>query len=164
MKSFLTGLGLGAAVGLLLAPKSGSETRSDIQEFARNSYEGGRDRLQDILEQASRRIQPVMDKAREGIDAARDRVEPIVDQVRNETSEIRNQVEDKVADMKNSVGRGDLMAILNEWPHERLIEIDGIGPILASKIIQHRPYESEQQLIDSKRLPPSAIESLRNAA
>ena len=48
--------------------------------------------------------------------------------------------------------------------HERLIEIDGIGPVLASKIIQNRPYESEQELIESKELPPSAIESLRKAA
>jgi gas vesicle protein len=139
MKAFFTGLGLGAAVGLLLAPKSGSETRNDIQKLARNSYEGGRDRLQDILEQISRRTQSV--------------AEPIADQFRD----IRDQVRDRV-------GASDMMTILNEWPRERLTEIDGIGPVLADKIIQQRPYESEQELIDLKQLPPGAIESLRDAA
>jgi DNA uptake protein ComE-like DNA-binding protein len=140
-----------------MAPKSGRETRSDIQELARNSYEGGRDRLQELLEQVSRRMQPAVDKAREGMDTARDRIESVADRIRDEASGIRNQGKDKV--------RGsDLMSILNDWPHERLIEIDGIGPVLATRIMQNRPYESEQQLVESKQLPPSAIESLRNAA
>lgn len=156
MKPFLTGLGLGAAVGLLMAPKSGRETRTDIQELARNSYEGGRDRLQELLERASRQLQPSLDKAREGMDTARDRVESVADRLRDETSGIRQ--------MMDKVGGRDLMSILNDWPHERLIEIDGIGPVLATKIIQNRPYKSEQQLVESKQLPPSAIESLRNAA
>lgn len=156
MKPFLTGLGLGAAVGLLMAPKPGRETRSDIQELARNSYEGGRDRLQELLEQVSRRMQPAVDKAREGMDTVRDSVESIADRIPEEASEIRSQV-------KGGVNGIDL-SILNDWPHERLIEIDGIGPVLATRIIQNRPYKSEQQLVESKQLPPSAIESLRNAA
>jgi gas vesicle protein len=164
MKSFLTGLSLGAAVGLLMAPKSGRETRNDLQELARNSYEGGRDRLQELLERANDRMQPMVDKARQGIDAARDRIQPVADQVSEQASQVRDQVRDKVAEVTQSTGRNDLMSILNDWPHERLIEIDGIGPVLATKIIQNRPYESEEDLIESKQLPPSAIESLRNAA
>ena len=59
---------------------------------------------------------------------------------------------------------GNLLDIINEWPEERLIEIDGIGPVLAGKIIKNRPYESETDLINSKELPPSAIKALRNAS
>ena len=164
MKSFFTGLSLGAAVGLLLAPKSGRETRNDLQELARNSYEGGRDRLQELLERAHERMQPIVDKARQGIDAARDRIQAVAEQVSEQASQVREQVREKVAEVTQSSGSNDLMSILNEWPHERLIEIDGIGPVLATKIIQNRPYESEDDLIESKQLPPSAIESLRNAA
>ncbi len=163
MKSFLTGLSLGATIGLLLAPKSGRETRNDIQQLARDSYTGGRDRLQELLERAHDRMQPIVDRARQGIDAARDRMQPVVDQASDRAAEVRDQVKDTVSGITQSRG-SSLMEILNEWPQERLIEIDGIGPVLAGKIIQHRPYESEQELIDSKRLPPSAIESLRNAA
>lgn len=90
MKSFLVGLGLGAVLGILMAPKSGRDTRDDIQELARNSYEVGRDRLQELLEQASQRAHPAF--------------------------------------------------------------------------VQHRPYESEQQVMESKQLSPSANESLRNTA
>jgi DNA uptake protein ComE-like DNA-binding protein len=140
-----------------MAPKTGRETRSDIQELARNSYEGGRDRLQELLEDVSRRRQPAVDKAREGMDTARDRVESVADRIRDEASGISNQAEDKV-------DGSSLMSILNDWPHERLIEIDGIGQVLATRIIQNRPYESEQQLVESKQLPPAAIESLRDAA
>jgi gas vesicle protein len=163
MKAFLSGLGLGAALGILMAPKSGRETRNDISDLARNSYEGGRDRFQELLERAHDRMQPVVDKARQGIDAVRDRVQPVTDQVIEKASDMREQVKDTVSDITHSAGNS-LMSVLNDWPHERLIEIDGIGPVLASKIIQHRPYESEQDLIESKQLPPSAIESLRNAA
>lgn len=164
MKSFLTGLSLGAAVGLLVAPKSGRETRSDLQELARNSYEGGRDRLQELFERANERMQPIVDKSRQGIDAARDRIQPVAEQVGEQASQVREQLREKVVEVTQSSGSTDLMSILNDWPRERLIEIDGIGPVLATKIIQNRPYDSEEDLIESKQLPPSAIESLRNAA
>ena len=56
------------------------------------------------------------------------------------------------------------LEIINEWPEERLIAIHGIGPVLASKIIKNRPYEQEEDLVESKELPPSAIEALRKAS
>lgn len=164
MKSFFTGLSLGAAIGLLVAPKSGRETRSDLQELARNSYEGGRDRLQELFERANERMQPIVEKARQGIDAAGDRIQPVADQVRNQAAQVRDEVRDKVAEVVQPSEGNGLMSILNDWSHERLIEIDGIGPVLATKIIQNRPYDSEGDLIESKQLPPSAIESLRKAA
>jgi gas vesicle protein len=159
---FLAGLGVGAAVGIFVAPKSGAELRGDIEEAARTSYEQGRDKLQSLLEEAHRRMQPAMD-------AARERIEPFVDSAREQVATIVEESMDEVSNARDRVAEavgegGSLMAILNEWPHDRLIEIDGIGPVLASKIIQHRPYKSEEELVESKHLPPSAIESLREAA
>lgn len=52
MKSFLVGLGVGLGLGLLFAPMSGEETRtniadraSDLASSARETYEQNRDRV-----------------------------------------------------------------------------------------------------------------------
>lgn len=161
MTSLLAGLGLAATAALLLAPRPGRKTGGDIQELARNSYPGDGDPLQDLLERASRQMQSAAAQAGQEMDdavnTACDRAESAAGQLREEAVKLCNQG-------KDTVGGNGLMSILNDWPLERLIEIDGVGPVLAGRIIQHRPYESEQQLIESKQLPPSAIESLRNAA
>ncbi len=162
--SFLTGLGLGTAVGILMAPKAGAELRGDIGQAARNSYDEGRDRLQSLFEEAYRRVQPIADTARRGISEARNSVQHAAEDTADRVNERLEEVTSNVGEQREQDSGDELMSILNEWPHERLIEIDGIGPVLASKIIQHRPYSSEEELIESKRLPPSAIESLRNAA
>ncbi|HEX6880857.1 MAG TPA: YtxH domain-containing protein [Terriglobales bacterium] len=161
--SFLTGLGLGTAVGILMAPKAGSELRENISRVARDSYDGSRDRLQSLFEDAYRRVQPIADTVGRGIRDARESVQQQAEATAARVSERLEEVTANGERQEENGGNG-IMSILNEWPHERLIEIDGIGPVLASKIIQHRPYNSEEELIDSKRLPPSAIESLRNAA
>ena len=159
--TFFAGLGVGAAVGMLVAPKSGVELREDIEEFAKENLnrerlealaEEGRERIQSAVQQGRERIQPVMDDARQ-------RIEPLV----NEASE---RVQAAVDSARGQVSRmtGSLLEVINDWSHERLIEIDGIGPVLANKIIQGRPYRTEEELTDAKTLPPSAIESLRRAA
>lgn len=52
MRSFLVGLGIGIGLGVLFAPMSGEETRSNIRERAndladqaRDTYEQGRERV-----------------------------------------------------------------------------------------------------------------------
>lgn len=52
MKSFLVGLGVGVGLGILFAPMSGEETRTNIRERAndladqaRETFEGGRERV-----------------------------------------------------------------------------------------------------------------------
>jgi gas vesicle protein len=155
--TFFAGLGLGTAVGMLIAPKSGADLRDDVQEFARDSMEQVRERLEPLVDQAQKQAEPVVNQASA-------RVDTIVDELFEGTEEARDTVSERFGDLTERVWGSGLMSILNEWPHERLIEIDGIGPVLATRIIQNRPYESEQELIESKELPPSAIESLRKAA
>ncbi len=53
MRSFLAGLGLGIGLGVLFAPKSGEQTRSDLQSranelanTARETLERGRERIE----------------------------------------------------------------------------------------------------------------------
>lgn len=158
--TFLAGLGAGAALGMLMAPKSGSELRDDIQDFARESFEEARERVQPAIDNARKKADSVASQAR-------DRVEPLMDEVRQRIDTLTTQassVADRVVGGNGEEKPASLLEIINQWPHDRLIAIDGIGPVLAQKIIQHRPYRSEEELIERKELPPSAIESLRKAA
>jgi gas vesicle protein len=166
--AFFAGLGLGAAIGMLVAPKPGADTRSDLEDFARNSL--NREKLNDVLDQGRERLQSAVEQGREQLNSVRERVQPVVDAAREKVQPLvdsaregMNSAMDRAGDLKDTVANRGLLAILNDWPHERLIEIDGIGPVLATKIIQNRPYESVEALENSK-LPPSAIESLRKAA
>jgi len=163
LTAFFAGLGAGTAIGMVVAPKRGAELREDLQAFARDSYEQGRERIEPMLDMAREKVQPAVDDLRNRIEPVLDDIDESVSRVLAQASDVQDSLADKVSDMRANFGSG-LMSILNEWPHERLIEIDGIGPVLATKIIQHRPYDSEAALIDSKQLPPSAIESLRKAA
>lgn len=148
MKAFLTGLSIGAALGFLYAPKSGRETR---QQFRRSANR----RANEIGERLESLTRPVSRHARRA-GSQRSARGPATEFYRASGS----QTQAGTVEPRKSV---NFLDIVNEWPVERLIEIDGIGPVLAGKIIKNRPYESETDLIDSKELPPSAIKALRNA-
>ena len=124
---------------MLIAPKSGARLRGDVQDFARENLH--REKLDSLMQAGRQRIQPLVKETRERVAAALDTAQA-------------------GANLRSS----RFMEIINEWPHNRLIAIDGIGPVLASRIIQGRPYKSEDELTQSKTLPPSALDSLRKAA
>jgi len=50
---FLAGLGIGAAVGVLYAPKSGKETRDDIVKYAQEGSDYVKDRAKQYKVQAN---------------------------------------------------------------------------------------------------------------
>ncbi|HEY7615843.1 MAG TPA: YtxH domain-containing protein [Terriglobales bacterium] len=65
---FLAGLGLGAVVGVLYAPRSGSETRQVIRDKAEEGREFMRTHAQDVRDQASQWV----DRGREILNQQRD--------------------------------------------------------------------------------------------
>jgi gas vesicle protein len=76
----LIGLGAGALVGLLLAPKTGKQLRRDLQR----GYEDAKDSLGEWADEAKDRVRDVSDRVRDvanrGIEIAedlRDRAEPL---------------------------------------------------------------------------------------
>lgn len=76
----LIGLGAGALVGLLMAPKTGKQLRRDLQR----GYEDARESLGEWAEEAKDRARDVSDRVRDvanrGIEIAedlRDRTEPL---------------------------------------------------------------------------------------
>lgn len=65
---FLAGLGLGAVVGVLYAPRSGSETRQVIRDKAEEGRDYMRNRAQDARNQASQWV----DRGREVLNQQRE--------------------------------------------------------------------------------------------
>ena len=51
--------------------------------------------------------------------------------------------------------------LLNSSSREELLEVPGIGPVTADKLISGRPYESIDDLATRKSVAPSIIDALR---
>lgn len=59
----ITGIATGAALGILFAPKSGKDTRSDLMRKGEDLY----DRLKDMVGQAQEKMADNMSKAKEKV-------------------------------------------------------------------------------------------------
>jgi gas vesicle protein len=87
---FLAGLGVGAVVGILYAPKSGKETREDIASGARESAEYLRARTREaaenvsaIVDRSKEQISEYVDRGREAVDRGRAQWEEFVERGKN---------------------------------------------------------------------------------
>jgi gas vesicle protein len=67
---FLAGLGIGAAVGILYAPKSGDELRQQLRDVAEDGRNAVRERARQAREQAG----SWADKGREYLNQQRDQI------------------------------------------------------------------------------------------
>jgi gas vesicle protein len=58
---FLTGAAIGAVAGLLLAPKSGTQTRRDLRRFSKKTMDQLDDLQTDVREQITDRYEQVVE-------------------------------------------------------------------------------------------------------
>ena len=68
--AFLVGFAAGAIVGLLLAPKPGTETRADLADYG----EAVRERAEEVAARVSERVGP-------SVESIRDAVGPVIEQM-----------------------------------------------------------------------------------
>jgi gas vesicle protein len=50
--------------------------------------------------------------------------------------------------------------VINTLSREELLKVNGIGPVLADKIISNRPYSARRELVERSILPLSTYEEL----
>ncbi|HET7208764.1 MAG TPA: YtxH domain-containing protein [Terriglobales bacterium] len=67
------GLGAGALVALLFAPKTGKQMRRDL----RRGFEDAKDAVNEFREEAKERVEEVMERGADWVDSAREKVEPL---------------------------------------------------------------------------------------
>ncbi|HWY67794.1 MAG TPA: YtxH domain-containing protein [Terriglobales bacterium] len=136
MKSFFVGIGLGFGVGLLLAPAAGSETRKKVME-----------RLTPLADQLHESSEPIVSAVRESVESLTDTA--------NEPHQ------------PDSIGEGQaeeasrLLVILNSASKTKLMSVSGIGDATARRIIESRPYNSADRLIEDGILSEVIMTTLK---
>ncbi len=105
--SFLLGAAIGVGVALLLAPRSGAETRRDIRRRVRRvrrSAEqvvtGVADSVTDTIQEARQRVEDKIDSARQAVDLKKRQVRRAVDAGRAAADEARFELEQRIAHSK----------------------------------------------------------------
>ena len=92
MAYLISGFGLGVVVGtvigLLIAPKSGRQLRSDIAEYGRDTYDKVKDYSREAYEKGR-------EKAREAYEAGRERASEYSSRVGEKLGEVKDQLGDK---------------------------------------------------------------------
>ena len=100
---FLVGGIVGAAIGLLLAPRSGQDTRAELAGHS----EAWRNRAEEMAANLRERAAPAVDTARERIDpaveAARERIAPAVDTARERITPAMEDVRERVTPIVEQV-------------------------------------------------------------
>ena len=144
MKTFFFGLGAGLGLGVLLAPRRGSETREQLRRAGEKLVDAAR-RQADNLGNVARNLPEQIQKA--GQQAA--------EFTRNAVSQVR--------DAAGQLG-GGILGLLNAGSREELMNVRGIGPVLADRIIASRPFTSPRQLVDRGILSENTLEELTREA
>ena len=89
---FLAGLGVGALVGILYAPKAGRETREQIASGTREGVEFARARTQQVAEKVSTLVDKGKEQASDYVERGRAQWEEFVERGKNLVSEQTGRV------------------------------------------------------------------------
>ena len=111
--AFLFGAALGAGLALLFAPRSGAETRLEIQNRARrvrdraeDAVEDATDRIADTYESARQRVESRIDSARQAVDLKRQQVSRAMEAGRDAAVQARADLERRLAETKAAYRAG----------------------------------------------------------
>lgn len=105
--TLLLGIAIGAGVALLFAPRTGEETRRDLQRRARKVTDQAQDFVTEMTDSVSQKIQSAREQVEERIDSTRSAVElkrrqvsNAVDAGREAARQARVELEQRIAETK----------------------------------------------------------------
>ncbi|MDQ6886025.1 MAG: YtxH domain-containing protein [Gemmatimonadota bacterium] len=111
--SFLLGLAIGAGMALLLAPRSGQETRQEIGRRARRVKRAARDTAEEITdtvrdsyEHARRSVEDRIDAARSAIEIKKQQATEAIRAGREAAQQAREELERRIAETKAAYQAG----------------------------------------------------------
>lgn len=144
LKAFLSGFGIGVGLGLLYAPRSGNELRRQLRDAGSEMGERAGEMAERLPggREAMRRVSESLQPVREAAERQAARVVEMVPQA------LRG-------------GGGSLLDRLNSASHDELLAVPGIGPVTAERIIQGRPYASEDDVVGRGVLTRNGLDSVR---
>jgi competence protein ComEA len=140
MKAFLSGLGIGMGLGVLFAPDNGEATRKKVWDGLRKWSES--------MSRQAEGIKAATESARERISGA----------ATNGSANVADLPPKK--DVKGEAAPSAIHELINTVGHEELMSVNGIGPVLADRIISSRPYSSPSELLERGILPQSTFDEL----
>jgi gas vesicle protein len=104
---FIAGLAIGAGLALLFAPKSGEQTRRELQRQARRVSDQAQDFVSelsgsvgDTINQAKEKIGSRIDAARDAVELRRRQVTNAVEAGREAAQQARVELEQRIAETK----------------------------------------------------------------
>lgn len=105
--TFVVGLAIGAGLALLFAPRTGEETRRDLQRRARKMGDQAQDFVSEVTESvnntihaAKDRVEASIDSTRNAVDLKRRQVSNAVDAGRAAAAQARVELEQRIAETK----------------------------------------------------------------
>src|SRR4051812_6353681 len=105
--TFIAGLAVGAGLALLFAPRSGEETRRDIERRAKKIGTQAQDLVTEVTESVTEKFQEAkagvetrIDSARNAVDLKRRQVTNAVDAGRAAAQQARVELEQRIAETK----------------------------------------------------------------
>ena len=115
--SFLLGLALGAGVALLFAPRTGQETRRELQRGARRVRDAAQGAAEDLtgtvvdtFHDARIQVEEQIDHARQAVELKRQQVSQAVYAGRAAAQRARDDLERRIAETKASYDAGAAVA------------------------------------------------------
>ena len=181
MRNFLTGLGLGFGVGMLIAPQSGEETRDqlrarigaigsraeevgdELRERVGDSAEELRGRMQDVAARVRRQAEQFGDTWRDKVGDLRSPRSYAASSERGSRrpgAERHRESNARDSNARSSNATGRPVQLLNNGSREELLAVYGIGPVLADRIIQNRPYSSVEEAVERDVVSQTVIAEL----
>ena len=133
MKAFLAGLGIGIGVGIIFAPESGEVNREKLKQ----------------------RLTKWSEDMRGAIEESRNRFQS--QQAPSSESTIEEDLPQRKAQAR--AGSEDADPI-NTMSAEELMDVTGIGPVLADRIITNRPYSSRRELVEREIVSQNTFDEL----